>query len=357
MISFDFTEDQRIAQEAAHQFAREEAGPAARAAEESAEFSNELLNRIWQLGIVQTAATGMSLEQPTVLNTLVLEEIAHGDAALAVALAGPLGFAKALAEGGTPAQREIYLPPFSVDSPQFAAIAHAETASLVGGSRKCTAHKVGNKWRVSGVKALVPLASLCKYFLITSETAKDGPQAFVINASAKGVRVGPAKGTLGLRALQMADVVFEDIVVSEDDRLPSSCIRRMIDLSRVALSAILTGLARAVYDYSLPYAKQRVVHGEAIGRKQAVAFKLADMHIESQAMRWLGLRAASELDAAPTSTRLARLAQRYSAERGLRIADEGVQVFGGHGFVRDLPLEMWYRNARTLSVLDGLIGV
>jgi alkylation response protein AidB-like acyl-CoA dehydrogenase len=130
----------------------------------------------------------------------------------------------------------------------------------------------------------------------------------------------------------------------------------MVDLSRVALSAILSGLARAVYDYGLPYAKQRVVHGEAIARKQAVAFKLADMHIAAQAMRWMSLRAAAELDAAPTATRSARLAQLYAAEQGMKIADEGVQLFGGHGYVRDLPPEMWYRNARSLSVLDGLVG-
>ena len=98
------------------------------------------------------------------------------------------------------------------------------------------------------------------------------------------------------------------------------------------------------------------MHGEAIARKQSVAFKLADMHIATQAMRWMALRAAAELDEARTATRSARLAQRYSADHGLAVADEGVQIFGGHGFVRDLPLEMWYRNARSLSVLDGLVG-
>jgi alkylation response protein AidB-like acyl-CoA dehydrogenase len=134
-------------------------------------------------------------------------------------------------------------------------------------------------------------------------------------------------------------------------------LRRRLDLSRVALSAMLSGLARAVYEYALPYTKLRVVHGEAIARKQAVAFRLADMHIAAQAMRWMTLRAASELDAGPTAVRSASLARRYAAENGLKIADEGVQLFGGHGYMRDLPLEMWYRNARTLSALDGLVGV
>ena len=98
------------------------------------------------------------------------------------------------------------------------------------------------------------------------------------------------------------------------------------------------------------------MHGEPIGRKQAVAFRLADMHVATNAMRWMGLRAAAELDSRSEATRTARLAQRYASEQALKIADEGVQLFGGYGFVRDYPLEMWYRNARSLSVLDGLVG-
>jgi alkylation response protein AidB-like acyl-CoA dehydrogenase len=240
------------------------------------------------------------------------------------------------------------------DEPHFAAIAHSEAGWFRGGGVVTCAHRTRGGWQVTGTKALVPMAARCERFLLTAIT-DDGPEAFIVKATADGLRIGPTRGTVGLRALQMAEVSFQQVFVSEDDRLQSS-VRRIIDLSRVAFVAIIAGLARAVFDYSLPYTKQRVVHGEAIARKQAVAFKLANMHIELQAMRWLGLRAASELDIAKTATRLARLAQRYAAECGLRIADEGVQLFGGYGFVRDLPLEMWYRNARMLSVLDGLIG-
>lgn len=155
----------------------------------------------------------------------------------------------------------------------------------------------------------------------------------------------------------MADVALDGVEVGEDDRLRCD-LRRVRDASRVALTAILAGLARAVTDYALPNVKERVVHSEAIGRKQAVAFKLADMHTAANAIRWMGLRAAAELDSDGAQTaRTARLAQRYAAEQGLRIADEGVQLFGGYGFVRDYPLEMWYRNARSLSALDGLVGI
>ena len=184
-------------------------------------------------------------------------------------------------------------------------------------------------------------------------------QAFIVPVTSDGVRIPPRVGTLGLRALGMAEVSLDGVFAPDAARLGEDAVadvQRIVDLSRVALSAILSGLSRAIFDAALPYAKERVVHGEAIARKQSVAFKLADMHIAIEAVRWMGLRAATELDTAKTASRSARLAQLYAADAAMRIADEGVQIFGGHGFVRDLPLEMWYRNARTLSVLDGLVG-
>jgi alkylation response protein AidB-like acyl-CoA dehydrogenase len=355
VISFALTEDQNIARAAAADFAINVARPASRAADESAGFPDGLLERAWALGLVQTAAGEEAPEQPSVLNALVLEEIAHGDAALAIALAAPLGFAKAIAEGGSASQKQTYLPQFTGDAPRFAALAVTDAGWSRGIRRPTRARRVGAGWRIDGAKALVPLAKRCEHFLVTAAVGEtDG--AFVVSTNAPGVRVEAAKGTLGMRALEMADVVFNDVTVSDDATLAEGP-RRLLDLSRVALSAILSGLARAVYEYALPYTKERVVHGEAIARKQAVAFKLADMHIAAQAMRWMSLRAAFDLDAAPSATRSASLARRYAAENGLKIADEGVQLFGGYGFMRDLPLEMWYRNARTLSVLDGLIGV
>jgi alkylation response protein AidB-like acyl-CoA dehydrogenase len=255
---------------------------------------------------------------------------------------------------GTDAQRERHLPIFTLDEPHFAAVAAVDAGWFAGSGRVTRAERVGRGWRIDGAKALVPLASRCERFLVTAETS-EGRRGVIVRRGAPGLRIEPARGTLGLRALQMADVMLDGVTVSEDDVLPGP-VRRVMDASRVALAGILSGLARAVYDYALPYAKERVVHGEAIGRKQAVAFKLADIHIAANAMRWMGLRAAAELDSAGDAPRTARLAQRYAAEQGLKIADEGVQLFGGYGFVRDYPLEMWYRNARSLSALDGLVG-
>lgn len=353
MISFSLTEDQEIARFAAEQLAREELTPGARAADEAAAFPAGLLERLWRLGLVQTAASVDQPDQPCVLNALVIEEIAYGDAAAAIALAGPLAFVGAIARDGSEAARRECLPAFADDQPRFAAFAYVDAGWF--GGRPTRADRIAGRWRLTGAKALIPLAGQCEYFLVSAKT-ETGAAIFVIPRGAPGLHIEEPKGTLGMRALRMADIVLENVVVDDAMRLEGEG-RRLIDSSRVALTAILSGLSRAVYDRALPYSKERVVHGEAIARKQSVAFKLADMHIAVQAMRWMGLRAAAELDLAATATSNASLARRYAAEHGLTIADEGVQIFGGYGFTRDLPLEMWYRNARALSVLDGLVGV
>jgi len=359
VISFALTEEQEIARATAADFARSALAPAARGADEAAALPTQLLAATWSLGLVQTvAAAETTLEQPTVLGALMLEELARWDAAAAVAIAAPLGFVKAVAEQGSERQRRDLLPLSAGEAPCSAAIAHTDAGWFQGNGKPTMATQVEGGWQLKGAKALIPLAGACSHLLATAQSDV-GPRAFIIPMETDGVKIDPARGALGLRALAMADVVLDNVFVPNSARLGDGAgadVQRIVDVSRVALSAILSGLSRAVFDTALPYSKGRVVHGEAIARKQSVAFKLADMHIAIEAMRWMALRAAAELDSAKPATRSARLAQIYAASAAMRIADEGGQIFGGYGFVRDLPLEMWCRHARSLSVLDGLIG-
>ena len=114
------------------------------------------------------------------------------------------------------------------------------------------------------------------------------------------------------------------------------------------------GLSRAVTDFAIPYAKERVAFGEPIAKKQSIAFMLADMHIECDAMRWMVWKAAAAFDTGSDISKAAILAQNYVNRRAVRIADDGLQIFGGHGYIRDLPLEMWLRNARALTIHNAL---
>jgi alkylation response protein AidB-like acyl-CoA dehydrogenase len=119
----------------------------------------------------------------------------------------------------------------------------------------------------------------------------------------------------------------------------------------------MVGLSRAVLEYAVPYAKDREAFDQAIAQKQSIAFRLADMHMETECSRWLTWKAASQLEQGLSATRSAQFARDYAAEQSMWIADQGVQVLGGHGFIREHPVELWYRSARTLSVLEGTLSV
>jgi alkylation response protein AidB-like acyl-CoA dehydrogenase len=186
------------------------------------------------------------------------------------------------------------------------------------------------------------------------------PDAFIVDRNSKGVAIGEKKPNIGLRALEMATVTFNDVELSASARLGESAgcdVQRIIDSARTALSAIMTGTSRAVMEFVMPYLKERVVHGDALAKKQTIAFRLADMRIETDAMRWMTWKAASILEKGGDATRQAQLAYTYTGEQAMWIADEGVQMLGGHGFLRDNPVEMWYRDTRTVSMLEGAIGV
>lgn len=361
MISFQLSEEQEIARAAAAGLARSLLAPAARATDEASQISSSVLNEAWALGIVQAIADPAfrTMEQPTVLNALVLEELAAGDATMAAAIAASVGFTKAVAEQGSERQRDELLPLFISDAPRFAAVVELNAALPDNIAATASATRTPDGFRLDGNIPLVPLADRSGYFLVLAQ-CDDRDEAFIVPLDAPGMVIQKVEDALGLRGLDLASITFNGVTVPKSMRLGETTdadVQRIRDASRIALCAMLSGLSRAVFDFALPYAKTRIVHGEPIARKQSIAFKLADMHIAIDAMRWMGLKAAAELDANPHAPRSARLAQLYANDAAMRIADEGVQVFGGHGFVRDLPLEMWYRNARTLSVLDGMVGV
>jgi alkylation response protein AidB-like acyl-CoA dehydrogenase len=361
LITFELSEDQKLAQSAMQVFAESVLRPLARKLDSESCIDSGTLDALWSTGIVQTQfEEGEGEIRSSVLNAVVLEELAAGDATLALALAAPMAFAQAIADQGSPDQRTSLLPLFQSEAFHPAAIAIMEPHFGADVSMpRTTAQGNSNGWRIDGHKTLVPLAGTASHFLVVAQTP-DGAQAFIIARDTPGVHVKQPIPTLGLRALQAADIVFEAAQLPHSARLggDSGCnVQRIVDSARVGLAAVMTGLSRAVMEYVIPYAKDRVVHGSALARKQAVAFRIADMHIDVNAMRWMSWRAACELERQETATRSAQLAFTYAAQRTMAIADEGVQTFGGHGYVRAHPIEMWYRNARVVSMVEGFGGV
>jgi alkylation response protein AidB-like acyl-CoA dehydrogenase len=362
LISFELTEEQKLARTMVQELASSSLRPAARVADEQEAIPSSIFDEIWSTGIIQSQA-GADTDgagPSATLNALLIEELAVADAAFAIAAAAPIGFVSAIATQGSPAQRKNLLPRFAGDKYRCAAVAIMEPDFAFDVSAiRTAAARTQDGYRLTGLKGLVPLAGRCEHFLVVAR-CDGGLDAFIVDRNARGVTVGERKANIGLRALETATVTFKDVALSAGARLGESAgcdVQRIVDSARVALAAIMTGMSRAVMEFVIPYVKQRVVHGAPLAQKQVIAFRLADMRIETDAMRWMTWKAASILERRGDATRQAQLAYTYAGEQAMWIADEGVQMLGGHGYLRDNPVEMWYRDARTVSVLEGAVGV
>ena len=360
MISFEMTEEQKLAQSMVQELSSSILRPAARDADDRESIPPAILDEIWSTGIIQSQADSDAAGWSATLNAILFEELAVADAAFAIAAAAPIGFLSAIAAQGSPAQKRNLLPLFAGEKYRCASVAVMEPDfAFEFSALRTTATKTREGYRLSGVKGLVPLAAQCSYFLVIAQ-CEGRLEAFIVDREAKGVSVGEKKPNIGLRALETATVSFKDVELADGARLGESAgcdVQRIIDSGRTALSAIMTGVSRGVMEFVIPYLKERVVHGAPLAQKQVIAFRLADMRIETDAMRWMTWKAASILEKGGDATKQAQLAYTYAAEQAMWIADEGVQMLGGHGYLRDNPVEMWYRNTRSLSVLEGVVGV
>jgi alkylation response protein AidB-like acyl-CoA dehydrogenase len=356
------SEDQELVSEAMREFAADAIRPIARDCDESASIPDDFLETAWSLGLTSTqipeAFGGAGEERSMVTNAILLEELAFGDASLAMAALAPSLFANAIVDQGTEAQKQTLLPLFCGDSFATGSIAVNEPGSFSDASRpRAEAEQKGESFILSGRKSFVTFGDRASHFLVTARLGDD-LGAFIVPRDAAGLSISEPEKKMGLHALTTTGLGLERVEVGSEALLggpEGADVQQLLNLSRVGLSAVMLGLSRAVLEYCVPYSKDRVAFDEPISKKQSIAFRLAEMHIEQHAMRQLVWQAASMLEQGEDATKAAWQARSYAAEKSMWIADNGVQVLGGHGFIREHPVEMWFRNARTLGVLEGVV--
>jgi alkylation response protein AidB-like acyl-CoA dehydrogenase len=208
---------------------------------------------------------------------------------------------------------------------------------------------------IEGAKSMVAFGPEAKLLLVFADTVKDGTQAFLVSGDTAGISF-TKEDYMGLRPLPLYAMALENVVVPASARLGAGFdVKRVLSLGKIATAALAVGTCQAVLDYVIPYVNERIAFGEPISNRQAVAFMVADMATEIEGLRLMVYRAAAQAEQGLDCTRIAFLAHRNAVKYGMKIGTDGVQLLGGHGFTREHPVEMWYRNLRALATLDGML--
>ncbi len=365
MYAFDLTDEQRMLTEMVRRYSERTLRKVYREAEESHEMPREVIQQGWELGLLAASLPedyGGFGEYSVLNGALIAEELGYGDMAASLELLAPNLVATPIYLCGTETQKRTYLPLFTDVAIPRVASAFLEPVILFDPYHlRATARREGDAYILHGEKAMVINAAEAELFLIYAHDEEaDSSQAFLVEATAEGLHVGEREKWMGFNALKTYRLTLDGVRVPAANRLGGEKgmdIQRILNSSRIALSALGVGLARAAYEYARDYAKERVAFGEPIAHRQAIAFMLAEMAIDIDATRLMVWEAAWKLDKGLDATHDAYLTARYAADVALKVTDGAVQTLGGHGYIREHPVELWLRNARSLATLLGAVMV
>ena len=358
MIDLEPSDEQQLIVDTVRQFAENEVRPKARECDETGKLPDDVLHKAHELGLVANALDeehGGGGERSAVTGALVAEELAWGDLAIGLAVLSPSLVALPVSDFGDAAQKRRHLPAYTEEGFLPGSLALVEPHFAADPLAPATrARREGKDFVLDGNKCLVPWQEGGRDLIVTAAT-DDGARVFIVPRDASGLTATP-EHNMGIHALPMVELCLSGVRVDADARLGDDdrALRGLVLRGRVALAATAVGVARAAYEISRDYAKERHAFGGPIATKQAIAFKLADMAIEIDAARLLTWEAAWRLDQGLDALREVTLAH-YKAQRvALEVADGAVQVLGGHGYIRDYLPEMHLRNARGFACFEAL---
>ncbi|MFT4187970.1 MAG: acyl-CoA dehydrogenase family protein [Aeromicrobium sp.] len=354
------TEDQEMIVSVVSEFAADVLRAGAEEAEKNDDTPDSVLDQTSEFGLsllnVPEKLGGLSEERSVTTGVLVAEALSNGDMGQAVACMAPAAVATAISLWGSDEQQQTYLPAFTGDDVPAAAFVVAEPAPLFDPfvlSTKAT--KRGEGYVLDGLKSGVVRGAAAELFVVAADL--DGQSAlFLVEAKSEGVSVA-ADPSMGLRAAGLSRLKLESTPAQLLGEGTLDDYREAIRLSRLAWSALALGTAKSVLDYTKDYVVTREAFGEPIAYRQSVAFMVANIAIELEGMRLVTLKAASRAEQGSDHAREVALARKLAAEYGMKIGTDGVQLLGGHGFVKEHPVERWYRDLRAVAVMEGAVLV
>jgi len=365
-MDFAFSEHHQLLRRTVREFARAEVAPYARKWDEEERFPKELVPKLAQLGLLgirvpeQYGGSGMD----TVSYAICIEEIAKVDGSLALTVASHNGLGTGhILSFGTEAQKRKYLPK-AVSGEWLAAWALTEPGSgSDAAGLRTTARRDGDEWIINGTKMFITQGSVGGFCVVLARTNEGAPKqkgitAFIVEHGTKGFSASKHLEKLGCRSSDTCEVTFEDVRVSDAQRLGEvdhgfADTMQILDRGRVSIAAMALGLGTGALEMAVSYAKDRKQFGKPIADFQAIQWMLADSEVEIRAARWLTWEGAWKVDRGEDHRHEASIAKLYSSEMLGRVVDRAVQIHGGYGVAKEVPLERWYREARVRRIGEG----
>jgi alkylation response protein AidB-like acyl-CoA dehydrogenase len=366
---FPFTEEHQMIRQAARDFAQKEILPIAAEYDESGDFPYETIMKMGEMGFMgievpeKYGGAGMD----TLAYVLALEEICKADASHGIIMSVNNSlYCYAIQKFGSEDQKQKFLRPVASGKSVGAYSLTEPMAGSDAGSLRCQAVRDGDDYILNGRKSWVTSGPVAEYIIVFAVTAPEdkrkGITAFIIDKELPGFSVGKKEPKLGIRASATSEILFEDCRVPVDRRLGEDgegfkIAMTILDVGRIGVATQALGISGAAYEASLAYAQEREAFGQKIGEFQGISFKLADMKTRLEASRLLVYNAAMAKERSKSTgerfTLASSIAKLFSSEACMYISHAAVQIHGGIGYSKELPVERYFRDAKITEIYEG----
>ena len=361
MYSFEPSEEQKMLVDAIQRFSANDLRPQAHDADEENQLPPALIEKGWELGYLQASIPeeyGGFGERSAVCGVLAAEELAWGDLAGGMAVMLPGLFTVPILLAGSQTQKETYLEKVIEAEwlPYTAALIEPDY-DFDPNELKTAALKNGAGYTLSGEKGYVPYADGAAGMIVYA-SLEGMTQGFILPPDAEGVEILEREKLMGVNGLPLYKVKFNQVPIPQENRLGGETghdFSTILASTQVALAGMAVGLSRAALEYARDYAQDRDVVMVKVAQKPAIAFMMAEIATEIDAIRLLTWEAAWMLDSdKPEADKHAYLAHTGAIDMAMMVTDRAVQILGGHGYIREHPVELWMRNGRGIAMLNGL---
>jgi hypothetical protein len=364
-LDFLLNEEQLHLKKSVREFAEREIAPNVMKWDEASEFPMATVKELGKLGLMgaifppEYGGAGMGYVE----YVIAVEELSRVDGSVGIIVAAHTSLCtNHIFLAGNEAQKKKYVSKLTTGEFIGAWGLTEPSSGSDAGSARMTATRAKGGWILNGTKTFITNGHYADVLVVLAVTDRaahtHGLSAFAVEKDTKGFRPGKKENKLGLRASDTSELIFEDCFVSNESLLGKEGdgfidAMRVLDGGRISIAALSLGMAEGAYEAALKYSKQRKQFGQAISEFQAIQWKLADLATEIEAARLLTFRAASMKDAGMKTTLESSMAKLYASEVAVKCANEGVQIHGGYGFIKDYPAEKFYRDVKLCTIGEG----